>query len=116
MINDYALVIGLGDYPKYKKLLGSREDAADFHKWLCEPDGGALDPSHAFLVQSFTEPSLGPVQEQVDDALDAIATQSGTGARDSISILRVTGWVRTRPNSLCACPGGQTSGAAPLCA
>jgi hypothetical protein len=81
MVNDYALVIGLGDYPKYKQLLGSREDAGDFHKWLCEPDGGGLDPNHAFLVQSYTQPSLGPVQEQIDDALDAIATQSAAGAR-----------------------------------
>jgi hypothetical protein len=81
MFRDFALAIGLGDYPDYRPLQGSREDAADFHKWLCESDGGGLDPKDAFLVQSFTQPSLGPVQEQVDLALNQIKKQSTVAAR-----------------------------------
>ncbi len=80
MVNDFALVIGLADYPNYRPLLGSRKDAEDFHSWLCEPNGGDLDPKNAFLVQSSATP-LGPVQEQIDEALEAIATQSVGGAR-----------------------------------
>jgi hypothetical protein len=81
MPRDFALVIGLSDYPNYRSLQGAKDDAADFHNWLLERNGGSLDPKDAFLVQSCTVPALGPVQEQIDGALDVIKRRSASGAR-----------------------------------
>jgi hypothetical protein len=80
MLQDFGLAIGLSDYPNYRPLQGSRRDAEDFHTWLCEPNGGGLDPKNAILVQSSPDP-LAPVQEQIDEALDFIAKESAAGAR-----------------------------------
>jgi hypothetical protein len=83
MPRDFGLVIGLGDYPVWKRpLRGAKEDATDFYNWLCETDGGGLDPKDTQLVPSCTEPSLGPVQEEIDLALDIIKNRSaGSGRR-----------------------------------
>ena len=81
MPRDFALVIGLSDYPFYRPLQGAKDDAADFHAWLSETNGGGLDPKDAVLVQSSTVPSLAPVQEQIDAALDLIKKRSASGAR-----------------------------------
>lgn len=48
--DDYALVIGIDHYPTFRCLRGPVADADDFYKWLIDPDGGGLDPSHCATV------------------------------------------------------------------
>ncbi|MER8531915.1 caspase family protein [Mesorhizobium sp. M1005] len=77
--DDYALVIGVNDYPEWNKgaksLKGSVKDATDFRDWLIHKDGGGLAPENAKLVVSTVEP-LGPRQWMIDDAFRAIRNQS----------------------------------------
>ncbi|WP_295884625.1 caspase family protein [uncultured Thiohalocapsa sp.] len=74
--NDFALVIGVNDYPAYgvggNDLEGAIDDAREFAAWLTDQDtGGGLPQSHCELVLSTPSP-LRPEQGQVDDALDRL--------------------------------------------
>lgn len=78
---DFALVIGVDDYPRYRGLRGAVGDATAFHAWLCDPDGGNVSADHARLVVSRPDP-VEPLQTQVDAALlslcaDAEAADGG---------------------------------------
>jgi len=83
---DYALVIGLNDYPTYgaggRSLKGAIHDAEEFANWLRnDEDGGALPDSHVKLITSTADP-LAPSQQDIDGALEEIKAQSSvTGAR-----------------------------------
>jgi hypothetical protein len=49
MENDWAMVIGINNYPKLsgvKPLQGAADDAGKFHKWLVDPLGGAVPDAH----------------------------------------------------------------------
>lgn len=73
--DDYALVVGINDYPKYHSLQGAIEDALDFAKWLRdEPDGGGLEDVHEVLSQPNP---IRPIQEDIDDAMDKIFAKIG---------------------------------------
>ena len=50
--NDYALVIGVNEYPNYRKLDGPVSDAERFAAWLTKPDGGGLDSSNSQLIRN----------------------------------------------------------------
>lgn len=70
--DDYALVVGINDYPNYENLQGAIEDAEDFAKWLFEDsDGGGLPQREFQKVLSKTDP-MRPIQEEIDDALVAM--------------------------------------------
>src|SRR6266851_3038789 len=73
--NDYALVIGLNDYPEYgggRSLKGAIRDAESFAEWLKDRDtGGGLPDGNVHLITSTAEP-LAPGQDQIDAALRAI--------------------------------------------
>ncbi|UPJ49274.1 caspase family protein [Bradyrhizobium sp. 200] len=68
--DDYALVIGINDYPNWNKgeksLRGPIRDAIGFHKWLTDPLGGGVPPANAHLITSVTKP-LAPLQSGIDD-------------------------------------------------
>jgi hypothetical protein len=66
--HDFALVIGIDHYPRFRSLHGAIGDATAFHAWTCDPEGGGVDPAHARLIVSTPDPAA-PVQDQVDDAL-----------------------------------------------
>jgi hypothetical protein len=77
---DYALVVGLNDYPRFgakgRPLRGAKEDAQRFARWLRNPDvGGGLDDDHCELIVSTAAP-LQPRREAIDDALDRIWQQA----------------------------------------
>ena len=70
----YALVIGVDNYPLYRPLQGAVRDARDFAKWLCEePQGGGVPSENCKAIYSTSNP-LTPLQEPIDEALDAIFT------------------------------------------
>jgi uncharacterized caspase-like protein len=73
---DYAIVIGLNDYPDYggggRSLHGAIRDAEAFAAWLRDrTSGGGLPDDNVALITSSPDP-LSPGQEQVDDALEAM--------------------------------------------
>lgn len=77
--DDYALVIGINNYPHWncgaKSLNGAVKDATDFRDWLVCANGGGLSPENAKLILSKDDP-LGPRQYTVDDAFREIRKQS----------------------------------------
>jgi uncharacterized caspase-like protein len=85
-MEDYALVIGINDYPSYRGLNGAVNDANDFRKWLRDPNGGGIDSDKpdqdspkCILINSSAEP-IKPLQQDVDEALDAIGTAVANSA------------------------------------
>ena len=70
---DFALVVGVDDYPWFRPLRGAVNDARRFHDWLCAADGGGLRPDHARLLVSTAEPPT-PLHEQIDDELERLLT------------------------------------------
>lgn len=75
---DFALVVGVDDYPAFRSLEGAIADATAFHRWVCDPDGGAVAPAHARLITSTRDPAR-PLQAQVDEALGELFTAAGAG-------------------------------------
>jgi hypothetical protein len=73
---DYALVIGINDYPNYRPLQGAIQDAQKFAEWLTdEQAGGGLEGEHCHTVMSRLNP-LGPGLDEIGDVLDAIRRQA----------------------------------------
>lgn len=74
---DYALVIGLNDYPQYggakgRSLKGAIRDATSFAHWLRNLDtGGGLPGDHVKLITSVVDP-LAPDKQRIDDELEKI--------------------------------------------
>lgn len=71
---DYALVVGINDYPRYKSLNGAIEDAHEIKRWLLnEPIGGALPAANLRMVTSIANPPPArPIQQEIDEELQAI--------------------------------------------
>lgn len=72
---DYAIVVGVDDYPRYgangKNLKGAVRDAERFHQWLLDTDdGGGLAPENARLITSSNGDPMTLTQTTVDLALD----------------------------------------------
>ncbi len=65
---DYALVVGINDYPNFQNLNGAVLNAQKFHQWLIDPQGGGLPSRNASLVLSTLNP-LHPVYDDIEDAL-----------------------------------------------
>jgi hypothetical protein len=81
--DDYAVVVGIDEYPGFRSLKGAVNDAQDVVKWLCEEEyGGALPVENCKTVVSVKEP-LAPLQDQIDVAFDSVfsAIPLGTQAR-----------------------------------
>jgi hypothetical protein len=74
---DYALVIGLNDYPSYggangRTLKGAIRDATDFADWLLDQNtGGGVPPANLKLVTSTPNP-LAPDKQRIDAELLSI--------------------------------------------
>jgi hypothetical protein len=80
---DFGLVVGVDDYPRFRSLKGAAADANNFHAWMCEKDGGGVDPQHARLILSTPEPAT-PIHTQIDERfgeLIAAADELGGGRR-----------------------------------
>lgn len=85
---DYAIVVGIDDYPRYgangRNLNGAVRDAERFHRWLIDQNtGGGLDPQNCKLITSSGNP-MALTQMTVDLALDGLwkrARDAGGGRR-----------------------------------
>lgn len=86
---DYALVIGINDYPLHgsdgKNLKGAIPDAKRFADWLTDREtGGGLPPENCHLVTSAANPMLRPVSTEIDMTIAQIgkdAKAAGGGRR-----------------------------------
>jgi len=74
---DFAIVVGVDQYLTLKQLNGPVNDAANFVKWLLHPDGGDLPKDNCHLIPNTLDPTC-PLQDHIDDALDAIMNATGT--------------------------------------
>ncbi|SFM91534.1 caspase family protein [Rugamonas rubra] len=71
-LNDFALVVGINDYPSFRSLTGAIRDATDFASWLKDQNtGGGLPDANCAVVLS-TPDSGRPAHEQIDEALEGI--------------------------------------------
>jgi len=81
---DYALVIGIDHYPAYRPLQGAINDATAFAEWLRDAaTGGGVPAGQCETVFSKPAPTR-PIQNDIDDALNAIlktARAAGGGRR-----------------------------------
>src|SRR5215213_438392 len=78
--NDYAVVIGLNDYPQFgsqgRPLAGAIADAQRFTDWLCDTDtGGGLPAANCKKILSVPDP-LGPNKLVIDLALGSVITDA----------------------------------------
>jgi len=86
---DYAVVVGIDEYPGYRSLKGAVADAKDFAKWLCEEEfGGGVPVENCRTVYSVKEP-LAPLQDQIDIAFDEIFAMVPPGKKDQAHRLYV---------------------------
>ena len=80
---DFGLVVGIDHYPHFRPLHGAIADARNFHAWMCDGDGGDVEPQHVRLILSTPEPPA-PIHSQIDAAfgdLIAAADTLGGGRR-----------------------------------
>jgi len=75
--DDYALVVGINDYPNYVNLRGAIEDAEDFAKWLFDDEDGGGVPKRAFQKVLSGPNPVRPIQEEIDDAFVAMFKHLG---------------------------------------
>lgn len=76
---DFGLVVGVDHYPRFRSLQGAAADAAAFHAWMCDPDGGGVAPEHARLVTSTPEPPT-PLQDHIDEqVVELVQTADALG-------------------------------------
>lgn len=77
---DFAVVVGVEDYPHFQSLRGAATDARSFHAWLVSADGGGLQPDNAKLILSDLQAQT-PVQDEIDqmlvEVLDAAYARGG---------------------------------------
>lgn len=76
--NDFAVIIGINDYPDFTQLSGPIDDASRFRDWIIDKSGGDIPDSHVKLITSEPNPPT-PVQKMVDKALVAIKEQVEQG-------------------------------------
>jgi hypothetical protein len=82
-LHDFALVVGVDDYPGFHSLHGAVNDARAFHAWVTDPEGGGVAQDRARLVVSAPDP-VRPLQDDIDAKLVevmAAADELGGGRR-----------------------------------
>src|SRR5438094_5015687 len=78
---DYALVIGIDDYPNYTPLKGAKKDAERFANWLKDKEiGGGLPDDNCKLIVSDPNP-ISPGWDKVNDKLVEIYVKAKRSER-----------------------------------
>jgi hypothetical protein len=80
-VTDYAVVVGIAEYPGLTNLSGPDADAQAVHDWLVDPAGGRLDPQNVELIRSAQFDPIDPQDPKpasgaVTAALVRIATRT----------------------------------------
>lgn len=70
-INDYAIVIGINDYPGFSSLNKACTDAINVHQWLTNETGGKIPDSQCRLLLSGINPSK-PIHQHVDEEMQTL--------------------------------------------
>ncbi|HRI72462.1 MAG TPA: caspase family protein, partial [Polyangium sp.] len=100
---DYALVVGVNDYPQLRSLRGAIGDAQAFSAWLVEAQGGALRAENVHTIISTVDP-LGPIGPEINDALEDILQRADrSGGRRFYFYFSGHGCVGDRANDLALC-------------
>jgi hypothetical protein len=76
--NDYALVIGVEDYPNYKPLKGPLNDAEHFAAWLTDPEKGGLPADNCQLLRNPEYP-VGEITLRLELLLNQIDARRAQG-------------------------------------
>lgn len=87
--DDWAVVVGIKNYPGLSNLDGPENDARDFYDWLVDPTGGDVPKDQVTLILSPDPPPATPTAaipttQQIEgafDNLDDIANQEGNNGR-----------------------------------
>ncbi|HKG92300.1 MAG TPA: caspase family protein [Gemmatimonadaceae bacterium] len=89
--DDYAIVVGISEYPGLDDLDGPENDARAFYAWLIKPDGGAVEPSRVsrILSSDFGPPFASvteakPTMERVHDELRRFVTIAKRRTKDGL--------------------------------
>lgn len=61
---DFAIVVGINNYPQLPLLKGAHRDAMLFKDWLLSPSGGNLPESNVRLILSSDDPVADPFEAQ----------------------------------------------------
>ena len=81
---DYAIVVGINNYPDLRSLSAAERDATRFAEWLHAPDGGDLpiENIHQILSSDYKEPSspfrAQPLQIDIDEVYAKLGVDSKT--------------------------------------
>ena len=75
--DDWAVVVGIKNYPELSDLDGPENDARDFYTWLTSPNGGAVPEQQVQLIVSPDPPAdkatvARPTAEQIQEAFDRL--------------------------------------------
>jgi Caspase domain len=71
--HDFALVVGVDHYPRFRSLQGALADATAFHGWVCDAAGGGVELARGRLITSTPSPAT-PIQDQIDEQLLELMT------------------------------------------
>lgn len=101
--DDYALVIGVNDYPHLRRLRGAIADAQSFKAWLLDASGGGLQHENVHTILSTSNP-LAPLGHEINDALEDILLRAQrSGGRRFYFYFSGHGAVGDRANDLALC-------------
>jgi hypothetical protein len=84
-VTDYAVVVGIAQYPGLTNLKGPIVDAQAVHDWLVDPEGGKIDKGNVELISSAQFDPIDPGDPRptsgaVETALGRIATKTQKAA------------------------------------
>ena len=69
---DYALIVGIDDYPNFRSLQGAKNDARAFEQWILNKEqGGGVPRQNCHTVLSQPDP-LRPIQDDIDEELEQV--------------------------------------------
>ena len=88
MQDHYAIVVGIDRYPALTDLHAACRDAAAFHQWLIDPDGGAVPVEQVRLRlgrEAADVRSAAPTKWEIDADLDDLVTSVRARAASAAS-------------------------------
>src|SRR5690348_10463761 len=78
--DDYALLVGIENYPFLTTLKGVQSDVTIFQKWLLDKDGGSIPDENIYTILSPPEINLeepGPTRDAINGKLRMMGVRQG---------------------------------------